>query len=765
MSNEMDVDAESTNQTTKDASTLRLEPLLKTSHSAERGRQLCIICFSGALGKNAKRAGLQKINNIESYKAKALEWTEYEHSYSNIYKSVDWGKKGDFYAHKSCKSSFNKTTKEVYRQLRELYAHIKEVSIDSVRSIDIRRLLEDRLQGKIQFCTPTCTSSSHGIQSEYILSADANILPDAINAIVTGEGVTNYMQLKAISRSILTDIQGREKVPCPPTPQDILQSDDLLDLNKRLFNLIAWVVNPNAAMGKNGFVGLSYRKATKVSEIVRNIQSLVPNAQPGFNQILLSITTLAKTGSQMVVNDLKQLGHGLSNTETMFIQDKWAEWTEKVNSIIPSNMKRGVVATQVFDNIDWKNKSLSRIETHHTNSNWVQKYDIVDNFSNVTLDANYKNNFERKKHRSYKGTSQVLDNFYFKRGSVKSLKYINVDGRKECMKASLYSLVWAHSRMTKEKQKVPSWSGFKELVSKPDLDKIVVGYLQSIPFAPTNYNVILAEIRRTQGIMKEHETDFIFIEADQAIYTKVLDVMFSLKNKGEDLFQTIIPRMVGFHIGMCMLRTIYSLFKRCGLVQLLSSAGLGGLGTVKKALTAGDVKEGINLHKKLYEAILRTKIEHADVTLWKVVDNPTTQREIVEELVVEEDPENEWDLMEELVVEEDLSNLRDPMEKLRRGVDRKALENVVENIDFELLPAASTGSMGWLMDTYIEMVDMLLNYIHFLRIGNWEGYLEVLFEFLPYCFRFNRQNYARNLSYYYVHMRALEEENKDAYGY
>ena len=57
--------------------------------------------------------------------------------------------------------------------------------------------------------------------------------------------------------------------------------------------------------------------------------------------------------------------------------------------------------------------------------------------------------------------------------------------------------------------------------------------------------------------------------------------MFLLKDKGEDFIPTIIRRMGGFHIGMCMLRTIYSLFKRCGMLQLLSSAGLGGLGTVK----------------------------------------------------------------------------------------------------------------------------------------------------------------------------------------
>ena len=73
--------------------------------------------------------------------------------------------------------------------------------------------------------------------------------------------------------------------------------------------------------------------------------------------------------------------------------------------------------------------------------------------------------------------------------------------------------------------------------------------------------------------------------------------MFSLKDEGEGLFPTIIPCMGSFHISMCMLHTIYIFLKRCGMLQLLSSADLGGLGTVKKALSSGDVKEGINLIK------------------------------------------------------------------------------------------------------------------------------------------------------------------------
>ena len=170
----------------------------------------------------------------------------------------------------------------------------------------------------------------------------------------------------------------------------------------------------------------------------------------------------------MVVNNLKQLGHGLSNTETVFIQGKWTEWAEILKSIIPSNIKIGVIVTHVFENFDSKSKTLDRIEAHHTNSILVQKYDLAENLSNVSIDAYY--NFDRKNHRSNKGSTLVLPDFYLKRGSAKRLRCIPVKNREKCVNSSLYSLVWAHAWITKGKQRVPSGSGFYKHVSKPDLD-------------------------------------------------------------------------------------------------------------------------------------------------------------------------------------------------------------------------------------------------------------------------------------------------------
>ena len=121
----------------------------------------------------------------------------------------------------------------------------------------------------------------------------------------------------------------------------------------------------------------------------------------------------------MVINDLKQLGAGISNKETMFMQDKRAEWTKNLSFIILSNIKKGVIPTHIFDNIDWRNKNANRSETHHTSFILVQKYNLIENVSKISLDADY--NFKRKSHRSCKGCIQELPDCYLTHGSAMDL--------------------------------------------------------------------------------------------------------------------------------------------------------------------------------------------------------------------------------------------------------------------------------------------------------------------------------------------------------
>ena len=76
-------------------------------------------------------------------------------------------------------------------------------------------------------------------------------------------------------------------------------------------------------------------------------------------------------------------------------------------------------------------------------------------------------------------------------------------------------------------QSIPSWSGFKQLLAQTP-PKATIGYLPPITAAPTEMSVIYAFINRAFKILTELEMEKMFIEADQAIYSKLLDVMFKM---------------------------------------------------------------------------------------------------------------------------------------------------------------------------------------------------------------------------------------------
>ena len=163
-----------------------------------------------------------------------------------------------------------------------------------------------------------------------------------------------------------------------------------------------------------------------------------------------------KTGSKNIINKLYRLGLGISYTELMFIQDKWTECSVGQSRTCPSNLRTGVIATHVFDNIDWKNKNINCQESHYTNSVLVQKYDLAEELSRVSLDPNYE--FDRKNHRSFKDTQTELTPVHFKQGKpmiIDEYSSIPSFSRIESIKSANKTLLRILAR-TKSDLKVPS---------------------------------------------------------------------------------------------------------------------------------------------------------------------------------------------------------------------------------------------------------------------------------------------------------------------
>ena len=166
---------------------------------------------------------------------------------------------------------------------------------------------------------------------------------------------------------ISLDIQQRSKENpklWPPVPLDIIGKSEEKG-NICLYNLIALIVVPNSPFNMDSSVKLSKGKATKVTKVCSDIELLIPNTMPSLSQVLLSLSMYRKTGSSATNDDLHKFGHGISYTETKFIEDKWAEWSEQQSSLLPSNIENSVITMLVFDNIDWKNKDYKGKETQY----------------------------------------------------------------------------------------------------------------------------------------------------------------------------------------------------------------------------------------------------------------------------------------------------------------------------------------------------------------------------------------------------------------
>ena len=155
-------------------------------------------------------------------------------------------------------------------------------------------------------------------------SSSTKFTPGGICSTMTSIGIQTPIMIRNLATRISHNIKLRPDVPWPPTPNQIIESKDEIDLN----NFLVILVSSKSSFDKD-FARLPPSKAVKIVKICDNIESLIPSRKPSLSQVLLSLTLHRATGSSNVVKDIHHYGHGISYDETIFIQDKWAECCEK----------------------------------------------------------------------------------------------------------------------------------------------------------------------------------------------------------------------------------------------------------------------------------------------------------------------------------------------------------------------------------------------------------------------------------------------------
>ena len=109
--------------------------------------------------------------------------------------------------------------------------------------------------------------------------------------------------------------------------------------------MIALIVSPNSPFAIDSSVKRSKNKATKVTKICAEIESLITSTTLSLPNTTLSLSMYRKTGSGCVIDDFHKFGHGISYTETKFIEGKWIEFSEQQSLLLPRDTEKGLVTT------------------------------------------------------------------------------------------------------------------------------------------------------------------------------------------------------------------------------------------------------------------------------------------------------------------------------------------------------------------------------------------------------------------------------------
>ena len=167
---------------------------------------------------------------------------------------------------------------------------------------------------------------------------------------------------------------------------------------------------------------------------------------------------------------------------------------------------------------------------------------------------------------------------------------------------------------------VPTRISFQKQTCLKSTRKAGMGYLPAITDSSTSFNVIQCIMDRTIECMKDLNLNYIFLENNQAIFNKVLQVLFAFQEKENRKFDKVVVHMGGFHVILGLLRTIFSRFKDSGIIELLVDVTVGTGGTIWSALRGSDVKLGMRYYKILYEAFLWSEIQFFETSAPDSVD-------------------------------------------------------------------------------------------------------------------------------------------------
>ena len=274
------------------------------------------------------------------------------------------------------------------------------------------------------------------------------------------------------------------------------------------------------------------------------------------------------------------------------------------------------------------------------------------------------------------------------------------------------------------------------------VSKDVAGYLPTIDAPATELSTVYEIMNQSNLMMEQLHLERIVVVMDQALYAKTTEIAWKHREK----YARIVLRMGTFLSIMTLLAIIGKRFQDGGLRDLCIESGIVAEGSVSGVLDGKMYNRAVRTHKYIYEALMRL--------VWKGFI-PWTEANLQHQL----------DSVTALLNKVSDRHNNMSQEKLQELLNSEELTNsfIAWNHYLDHLRNAN-GNLSSFWMSYIDMVgDILLGLLRASREGNWQLHLCAIRKLIPWCFAYDRLNYARYLPAYFAQMTNLQTDHPQVY--
>ena len=288
--------------------------------------------------------------------------------------------------------------------------------------------------------------------------------------------------------------------------------------------------------------------------------------------------------------------------------------------------------------------------------------------------------------------------------------------------------MWLMARLSND---VPSWTGFNILThNNTSVQEDSIGYLPSINAPATQLSMVNEVLNQSISIMKSLQLNNIVVVFDQALYAKAAEITW----KHQQLLKDIILRMGVFHTTCNFMATIGKRFGDAGLRDLCVEAGVIADGSISGVIDGHRYNRAVRLHKLLYEAFLR--LAWKGFLPW-----------------IEENHQEDVIHLEATL--QAVDNLCEEVSQTRfeGALDQESSQRILTRFNEYLsYLRLNNGPLSAFWMSYVDMVEVVLALLRASREGKWLMHLAAIRTIIPWCFAYDKLNYARYLTYFYAQM-------------